>query len=139
MHLTLTQSPRSLRWFGWWLTLSLLLSSIVAATAHPIPMPPSSHALEREPIAPAAAPEGVPAADSAATPDVDAVAAGADAGWWAQVQADIAASEYQPSLQRVGADQVWQASNRAQGFRTTFGAEGVTLLPRSSDGAIAWE
>ena len=65
--------------------------------------------------------------------------------WWGDVQRDIVQSEYRITCERVAAPAVHaaahQAPNRAQGFRTYFGGDGIRLVPRTThrDEAPAWE
>src|SRR6185503_8844149 len=80
-------------------------------------------------VAPAA-PDSAPAAGGAAP-----------AGWQATVRQDLAAREYDVSWQAQttleGQAAAWQAPNRAHGFRTWFGDEGIRVIPRSED-APSW-
>ncbi len=65
--------------------------------------------------------------------------------WWSTVQRDIVQSEYHIAGECVVAPAIHaaahQAPNRAQGFRTYFGADGIRLVPRTThrDEAPAWE
>ena len=76
------------------------------------------------------------ALDSAAAPP------GASAGWWSEVQEDIAASEYEITWQSetVLADlpEAWQAPNRAHNFRAYFTERGIRVVPRTEEVPL-WE
>jgi hypothetical protein len=67
------------------------------------------------------------------------------ADWWSAVQRNITQSEYQISCERgptaAEAATGYQAPNRAQNFRTFFGADGIRVIPRAAhrDEAPAWE
>ena len=65
----------------------------------------------------------------------------APAGWLAQVQQDLSEKEYEVSWQRTpgleGADEAWQAPNRAHGFRTWFTSGGIRVVPRE-EAATSW-
>ena len=61
-------------------------------------------------------------------------AAPADApsdSWFAQMQSELIEREYRASATDLGL----QAPNRAQGFRTYFDAEGISLVTRDADAA----
>ncbi len=55
---------------------------------------------------------------------------GVSQGWYATVQKDIAANEYHLSPPSDSSKGLYQAPNRAQGFRSLFTEKGVKLCPR---------
>ena len=66
----------------------------------------------------------------------------ADGSWMAEVQRNIEAQEYEVTWQDrtvlPGLDRVWQAPNRAQGFRTYFTEAGIRVIPRTEEEPL-WE
>ena len=67
--------------------------------------------------------------------DPEARQVGADESWWRQASAEIERQEYAPLPVPGGL----QAPNRAHDLRTTFGARGIEVVPRTGKGAApAW-
>ena len=102
---------------GWLLIVALALivtPAVRASGAGPAPAPPASGA----------------AASGAA-------GSGASGNWVAGVQEDLARQEYEVSWQTEAPVKhlapAWQAPNRAQGFRTYFGDEGIQMIPRMEE------
>ncbi|MFN8179615.1 MAG: FG-GAP-like repeat-containing protein [bacterium] len=78
----------------------------------------------------------MPAATALARqPDITpgARTAGAGAGWWQTVSAQIEGGEYRASVTSAGL----QAPNRAQGLRTYFRAGGIEVVPRQQPSPLA--
>ena len=63
---------------------------------------------------------------------------GVSQGWYATVQKDIAANEYHLSPPSDSSKGLYQAPNRAQGFRSLFTEKGVKLCPRDGK-EEAWQ
>ena len=75
---------------------------------------------------------GVPAS----APNLAAVAGTSD-GWWSAVQADLGRCEYEAS---TTSDGLLQAPNRAHNLRTTFGEQGIAVVPRADQDVVpAWQ
>jgi hypothetical protein len=85
----------------------------------------------RRPLAPGVSSQVLPHAPLAGNhPRIDATGsrAGADQRWFEEVSHSIAAEEYRASVNEAGL----QAPNRAQGFRTYFHDDGITVTPRQA-------
>ncbi len=63
---------------------------------------------------------------------------GVSGDWWTQVEKNIREEEYHFSPASGGKNSLYQAPNRAQGFRGYFSGKGVRLVPRTEE-KPSWE
>ncbi len=63
---------------------------------------------------------------------------GASQNWWTAVQQDIEKEEYNISSAPAESKALYQAPNRAHGFRTYFTEEGIRVVPRTEQ-EDGWE